>query len=137
MRWEKKKETKEAPDALVLTEQEYHSRTDDPFSFATSAILWALREFSCIFIGCSMKDQLMRRSLYRSLREREAALKAEKRTEEELPERLQRHYAVFLNAKTEGERFCRENDLESLGVTPLWVSDFDRDLPDKLEALAS
>lgn len=57
----------EAADSLVLSEAEYHQRMDHVSGFATTTMLWALREHVCVFIGCSMTDTLTRRSLIRAM----------------------------------------------------------------------
>jgi hypothetical protein len=119
----------EATDRLVLTEHEYHKRTDEAFSFAMTSTLWALRETVCVFVGCSMTDELMRRGLYRSRNERirDSCFEGKDLTSAE--KEALRHFAVlrFEDHKSELER-----DLRLLGVRPLWVHDFDRDLPQRI-----
>jgi hypothetical protein len=124
----------ETADKLILTETEYHDRTDDAYSFANSALLSALREFPCIFVGCSMADELMRRSLYRSLKERKDALRREGADNQE--KRWRRHYAVVKVCKRACVNTLRDRDLRMLGVNPLWVSNFEVDLPRRLERLS-
>jgi hypothetical protein len=125
--------TDEAADKLVLTEPEYHDRTDDPYNFANSSLLWALREFTCLFIGCSMTDELMRRSLYRSLKERTSALQAEGVKLEANEDKWRRHFAVApFDPSVNKVRDCY---FKMLGVKPLWVEDFHADLPKRLSQL--
>src|SRR5262245_55584557 len=124
----------EAADRLILTETEYHDRTDDAYSFANSALLWALREFSCLFVGCSMTDELMRRALYRSLKERKEALRRERADDKE--KRWRRHYAVVEACDRADVNTLRDRDLKMLGVNPLWVTDFRIDLPRRLKRLS-
>lgn len=124
----------ETKDSLILGEQDYHERTDDPYSFATSTTLWALREFTCLFVGCSMKDELMRRALFRAEREHERALRAETGSSTSHSE-LPRHYAVLEKTDDRQADFI-ERDLAVLGVRPVWVADFEDDLPRQLRALA-
>jgi hypothetical protein len=119
----------EAPDKIVLCEDDYHKWTDSPFGFGSTAVLHSLRELVCIFIGCSLKDELMRRSLSRARREFEAARKAEGRTES-----LPRHFAVCDRRRQDLDEWQRKS-LEILGVQPLWVVDFDHDLRCQLRRL--
>jgi len=137
----------EASDCLVLTETEYHRRTDERFGVAMTSQLWALRECVCVFVGCSMTDELMRRALYRSKEERCRALMAEeksktassacwnevseRRLKEKVHPRTIRHFAV-MRARNELRRRTISADLEMLGVRPLWVRDDFRDLPCRL-----
>jgi hypothetical protein len=119
----------EATDRLVLTEHEYHKRTDEAFNFAMTSTLWALRETVCVFVGCSMTDELMRRGLYRSRNERIRDSLFEGKNLTRAEEEALRHFAVL---RIEDHRDELERDLRLLGVRPLWVHDFDRDLPRRI-----
>jgi len=118
----------EATDRLVLTESEYHKRTDEQFNFAMTSTLWALRETVCVFVGCSMTDELMRRGLYRSRSERIRDSLSEGKKPARAEEEALRHFAVL---KIEDQSKF-ERDLELLGVRPLWVKDFAPDLPRRI-----
>ncbi len=138
----------EAVDMLVLDEAEYNGRTDEPYSFAMTSMLWALREAQCVFVGCSMTDELMRRTLYRSREERRKAYEAERSCEEGANEKkaaegVLRHFAVVPRQsdtcapQLSDEEMLIEADLERLGVRPLWVADFKKELPGRIRTLGS
>jgi hypothetical protein len=118
----------EAADQIVLCEDEYHQRTDDPHHFASTTMQWALREFVTVFVGCSMTDELMRRSLFRAKREMESASHAE---DSGLP---RRHFAVLRRPSDDGERLAREHDMKELGVIPLWLGHWN-ELPQRFRAI--
>jgi|SRR5215472_558424 len=124
----------EATDRLVFTEHEYHKRTDEAFNFAMTSTLWALRETVCVFVGCSMTDELMRRGLYRSRKERIRDSRYEGKDLISAEEEALRHFAVLPIEDHKGEL---ERDLRLLGVRPLWVHDFNRDLPRRILDLKS
>lgn len=86
--------SKETPDRLVFCEDEYTERSDNLLGFATTTILQSLREHTCIFVGCSMTDELMRRALLRNRKELVDALKAEEVIPEKWERKLRRHFAV-------------------------------------------
>jgi hypothetical protein len=126
----------DAPDRLVLTEQEYNDYTDDSLGFGTSAALQALRENVCVFVGCSMKDELMRRALRRWYRERIRSI-AEEHPESEpydVEKRWKRHFAVMERSIPKMEQAIH-TDLDLSGVYPLWVDNFDVDLVQRLTHL--
>lgn len=127
----------EAADHLVVTEQEHHDLTDDPLSFGNAAALRVLREAVCVFVGCSMTDELMRRTLRRWLREHVAALEAAPRPDkpEAAEDRVRRHFAVMLLRGSPEENDLLDADLCLSGVWPLWVQDFDEDLTGRLVGL--
>lgn len=126
----------EAADRLVLTEEDYLVRNDDPNGWASGVLHFVLREFPTIFIGCSMADQLIRRALYRTQREREADLKA-KYGEEVVPEKkLRRHFAVLrLDEKYPARNELRSAEFSQLGVWPLWVRNYHDELGGRLGRL--
>jgi len=125
----------DTPDKLVLTEAEYNSRTDDPYSFANASLLWAMREFNCIFIGCSMTDELMRRSLHRSFEEITTALQSEGKGPNEARKLARRHYAIIKAEHDENSNDLRKLDLSLLGVNTLWVKEW-TEIPKRLQALS-
>jgi SIR2-like domain len=117
----------DVPEALVLCEDEYHRRTDEPFSYAMTSMLSALREFVCVFVGCSMTDELMRRTLYRS------AIEHRKHRKVRAYEVKKWHFATVERKSEHLDRLI-ERDLSALGVQPLWVDSF-AELPVRLAAL--
>lgn len=62
--------SKNAPDAAVLTEQDYFEFFNDPMSLFNYTFMYLLREPPCLFIGLSMQDENIRRLLYFSRMER-------------------------------------------------------------------
>jgi len=94
-----------------------------------TSTLWALRETVCVFVGCSMTDELMRRGLYRSRNERIRDSLFEYKDLTSAEEEALCHFAVLRIEDHKGEL---ESDLRLLGVRPLWVHDFDRDLPRRI-----
>ncbi|HEU0079649.1 MAG TPA: SIR2 family protein [Longimicrobiaceae bacterium] len=54
----------EAPDVRVFTEQEYFDFFNRPTSIYNYTFLHLLREFPCLFIGLSLKDDNIRRLLH-------------------------------------------------------------------------
>ena len=123
----------EAADGLVLGEAEYLGRTDGPYTWANVMLHWAVREFSVIFVGCSMTDELVRRALHRSCLERMAHHTAKRSGKLESEETLRKHFAVMpLSGDDLVDRALNES-AATLGVWPLWVRDFDKDLPAKLQ----
>lgn len=129
----------EAAESLVLSEDEYHRRTDDPYNFATTSLLFYLQRATCIFVGCSMTDELMRRVLFRSKVELEKALVAERKGRQPTERQLLRHYAVVARSSSKNEMHYQEvlveRSLQLLGVRPLWVRRDYSDLPKRLEGL--
>ena len=118
-------------DSLILCEDDYHARTDDPYSFANTTMQWALRDFVCVFVGCSLDDELMRRALYRAKEEQRKALSSEYGRDAHPEE--PRHFAI-LKRDTDAELLAE--DLKLLQVGPLWINDFAGDeLPGRLERL--
>jgi hypothetical protein len=128
----------EAADGLVLTEAEYVARTDGPYAWANVTLHWAVRQFPVVFIGCSMTDDLIRRALHRSCRERTEDYSA-KKSGKPLKETVRRrHFAVTRLHKDNEVNQVRNQSAAALGLWPLWVEDYDRDLPTRLrEAVRS
>lgn len=126
----------EAADQIILCEDEYHRRTDDAHHFASATTQWALREFVTVFVGCSMTDDLMRRSLFRSKRELHAACEVEAK------EPRPHHFAVLCRKTDPAAQNACESDMQELGVIPLWLgkwadlSERFRKLGEHLDALS-
>jgi hypothetical protein len=117
----------EAADALVLTESDYVARTDGPYAWANVTLHWAVREFPVVFIGCSMTDDLIRRALLRSCRERSEDYSAKKSVEAaEITQR--RHFAVRRLHREDRVNRLWNQSAAVLGLWPLWVENYDKDL---------
>jgi hypothetical protein len=125
----------EAADRLVLTEIEYTERNDNPNNWAAITLHWVLREFPVVFVGCSMTDDLVRRALYRSRHERIADAKAESRPSRIEEAKRPKHFAV---CKWLEEKYIREalkKSFSLMDLYPLWVKDYDKQLPERLKQL--
>jgi hypothetical protein len=122
----------EAADGLVLTEAEYVARTDGPYAWANVTLHWAVREFPVVFVGCSMTDDLIRRALLRSCRERTEDYSAKKsgRLVKETVRR--RHFVVARLRKDDRINKLWNESAAVLGLWPLWVEDYEHDLPAKI-----
>jgi hypothetical protein len=127
----------ETPDRLILTDDEYLDRNDNPYSWASVMLHWALREYPVIFVGCSMSDELVRRALLRSRHERWRDLRAERSNRESREERWRRQYAVMKDPKDDAMKEAQNATLARLGVWPLWVSDYENDLLQRMQALGA
>lgn len=124
----------EAADGLVLTEADYVARTDDPYSWANVALHWAVREFPVVFMGCSMNDDLIRRALHRSCRERMKHYAAKKGGRPAGENVWRRHFVVMRVSGDKRVDRARNESAATLGLWPLWVKDYGRDLPARIGA---
>ncbi|MFQ6014387.1 MAG: SIR2 family protein [Anaerolineae bacterium] len=122
--------TKEAPDVLVFTEQEYFDFFNEPNSLFNYTFLYLLREHSCLFIGLSLNDDNIRRLLHYSRAEREHSFQREGVLQ---PDELEiiRHFAILSDRKAPEINHLTEASLKRLGTRVLWVSDFD-EIPERL-----
>lgn len=125
--------SKESPDRLVFTEQQYFDAVADANGFTNYTVLFLLREYRFLFIGLSMTDSNLRRSLHLSYRERVRELQAEGETPRKAHERACRHWALLKRGKTIPDE-ARERMLEALGVRVLWMRDHDS-IPGILRAI--
>ena len=117
--------TKEAPDAAVLTEQDYFDFFNQPTSLFNYTFLYLLREFPCCFIGLSMQDDNIRRLLHYSRLEQYQALRREGVDDPaKLRRELTRHFAVIRRTGQPAIDQAIGQSLSPLGVTVLWVTDF-------------
>lgn len=124
---------KEAPDAAVLTEQDYFDFFNEPTSLFNYTFLYLLREFSCVFIGLSMQDDNIRRLLHYSKMERLRAFMSEGMTTVGR-EKLIRHFAVLKrNGKVHVDKAI-EDTLFPLGTRVLWVDDY-AEIPIRMEGI--
>jgi SIR2-like domain len=115
------KDDKQIP--FVFTEAEYLDRNDDPYGWANITLHWALREFSIVFIGCSMTDELIGRALYRNCKQRVGNSKTLPRDAEKLH---RRHFAVVSRKNDVAYEKLLNETLARLGVWPLWVDNYDK-----------
>lgn len=125
----------EASDSFVLTEDEYLARNDNPYSWASVVLHWALREFPLVFIGCSMTDELVRRALRRSVRERVMHFQAERGDSPVKEHQWRRQFAITELHKDAAINDAVNLSLAFLGVWPLWVANFEGDLLRRLSEL--
>ena len=132
---EEKKQAREAPEAVVLTEQDYYDFFNEPNSMFNYTFLYLLREFSCLFIGLSMDDENIRRLLHYSKLERIRAL-AKKLGKSASPEKLReltlRHFAILARSEVQAVDRARQDTLRPLGVSVVWVDREFKGLPQVL-----
>jgi hypothetical protein len=116
---------KHAPDQLVLTEQDYFDRFNDPTSFSNYTLLHLLREHTAVFVGLSMHDQNLRRLLHYSVMERKMALQAERKASPgEIDLTVRRHVALLKHHEQRATDAAHEQTLAQLGVHIRWMSDY-------------
>jgi hypothetical protein len=116
----------EAPDAVVLTEQDYFDAFNNPTSMFNYTFLYLLREWQCLFVGLSMDDGNLRRLLHLSTRERLGGYHAEGITEARVAARAQRHFAILRQEGTTERNRAVEDALLMLGTRVLWVDQFEQ-----------
>jgi SIR2-like domain len=122
--------TKEAPDAVVLTEQDYFEFFNDPMSLFNYVFMYLLRESTCLFIGLSMYDENIRRMLHFSVKERVGGYEREGVPRPER-EKIIRHFAVLKKTGSPHVDAALEGSLLNLGTDVLWISGFD-EIPHRL-----
>ena len=122
----------EAPDQMVLTEQEYFDFFNRPTSLFNYTFLYLLREYPCLFIGLSMVDDNLRRLLHYSRVERESAYRSEGRVSRAKKDAI-RHFAVLLRKVYELDQLI-EGSLKNLGVTVLWVESYE-EIPERFKKM--
>jgi hypothetical protein len=112
--------SKEAPDSVILTEQDYFNFFNDPTSLFNYTFLYLLREATCLFVGLSMQDENIRRMLHLSKLERMRALEREGVLGSPARAKSLRHFAIL---KKEAPRVDKavEDSLLPLGTRVLWV----------------
>jgi hypothetical protein len=113
----------------VLSEYDYYNFYNEPTKIFTYTILSTLNQFSCLFIGMSMKDENIRRLLYYSKQERNSSRQVTNRSEETSP----RHFAILKREDASIEELLTKT-LSRLSVQPLWIRDFN-EIPSRLRAL--
>jgi hypothetical protein len=123
---------KEAPDQLVLTEQDYFEAFNNPTRIFNYTFLFLLREYTALFVGTSMNDQNLRRLLYYSNAERLEARRAASAAPHAYPQEetqqaqpVPRHIALLPRPQHSVVADAFEASLGALGVQVLWLnSDF-------------
>lgn len=127
--------SKNAPDAVVLTEQDYFDFFNQPTSLFNYTFLYLLREYPCLFIGLSMRDDNIRRLLHYSREEKFKALQAEgERNSAKIAHKLTPHFAVLKKKQQQAINKAIEQTLHALGVQTLWIDDFS-EIPPRLGEL--
>lgn len=110
---------------IVFSEDSYHDQFVDPFSWSNLTQLNKFTQNTCLFVGLSMTDPNLRRLLDVAIR-RDGDTGA-------------RHYAVLKrnsdSSKNRMMESLREQDAASLGVSILWVDEFE-DIPKLIRSLA-
>ncbi|MEU4295682.1 SIR2 family protein [Kribbella sp. NPDC026596] len=127
---------KNAPDQMVLTEQDYFDAFNDPTRLFNYTFLHLLREHSAVFVGLSMQDENLRRLLHYSKMERRRALVAEGMAASRIRRRVVRHVALMLRSPDPDITRAYELTFTPLGVRVLWLRSHD-EIPDYLEAVYS
>ncbi|MHB9146803.1 MAG: SIR2 family protein [Symbiobacteriia bacterium] len=124
--------TKAHREALILSEDAYHSQFTDPYSWQTITQLSLLRDKVCLFVGFSMTDPNQRRLLEILQRKRPGV----------------RHYALMrdntaaspqaslrvIQPSVSVLRGLEEASLLGLGVQAIWVRNF-TDIPNLLGSI--
>ena len=123
---------KEAPDALVFTEQEYFDFFNRPNSLFNYTFLYLLREYPCLFVGLSMQDSNIRRLLHYSAIERAQGYKLTGRTAD--GKKSLRHFAILKKFQLPDVGDQVEESLARLGTRVNWVEDH-AEIPDHLATI--
>ncbi len=109
---------------IVFSEDSYHDQFIDPFSWSNLTQLNKFTQNTCLFVGLSMTDPNLRRLLDVAMRRDGQGGK--------------RHFAILKrsidSSKNRLMESLREQDAASLGITIIWVDDFD-DIPVLIRAL--
>jgi len=92
---------------IVFSEQEYHKLYSDPYCWANLVQINLLMNYSVLFVGVSLTDPNLRRLV-------DSASKLTTHP----------HFAIFKEKESAVYTTSMENDLKSLGIKPVWVSDY-------------
>lgn len=95
---------------LVITEEDYYRTFYNLLGFSNVVAVSFLRQFPCVFVGCSMQDRNIRRILYHLRRERIGA------------STVCQHFAI-LPSRQQGEQDFYDAVLASFGVTAICLDD--------------
>jgi len=121
-----------APEELVMTEQQYFDFFNRPTTVFNYTFLYLLREYNCLFIGMSMRDDNIRRLLHYSTFERRGT-KGTVKQGVPLKTAL-RHFAILRHPGRGHLDKLTETSLQGLGTRVLWVRDFS-EIPARLGSL--
>jgi hypothetical protein len=124
--------TPQQKQALVFSEEAYHSQFVDPYLWTNIRQLTMLRNNVCLFVGCSMTDPNVRRLLEITHNKKQTI----------------RHYAILHNHWADEEaklstglkplakimKGLEENSLNKLGVFPIWIDNYD-EIPEILRKI--
>jgi hypothetical protein len=127
-----KSEETSAPEQLVMTEQQYFDFFNRPNSVFNYTFLYLLREYNCLFIGMSMRDDNIRRLLHYSTSERRGYKQTVK--EGVAPKTALRHFAILRRSGHGNLDKLTETSLRGIGTRVLWVRDFS-EIPARLRSL--
>jgi SIR2-like domain len=118
---------REAPDAVVLTEQDYFNFFGDPTSLFNYTFLYLLREWPCLFVGLSMRDENIRRLLHVSTTERVRGMKNAGWKRDRIDREALRHFAILRRSdasRSDDADHAFEASLRPLGTSVLWIDDY-------------
>lgn len=110
---------------LTITEHEYYDFFNSTTGLFTYTFLFLLREYRCLFLGMSMRDDNVRRLLHYSTQERLRGDLDEGRADKEAQERSIRHFALLRRSGSDKVDELTAGSLASLGAVPLWIDDYD------------
>lgn len=118
---------------LIFSEEDYHKVYRDSYSWSNLAQLNALRESTCLFIGCSLKDPNLRRLLDVASRREESP----------------RHFAFLVKEEKKNIKGSMNKDIlkiyqklddnirkayySELGLNIIWIEDY-KEIPDILNS---
>ncbi|SRR6266540_6785306 len=127
LRFDEKAEdlSKNAPDAVVLTEQDYFDFFGDPTSLFNYTFLYLLREWSCLFVGLSMQDENIRRLLHFSYEEWVRGFENEGLMPDVARQKSLRHFAILPLIDVPRAHRAVEDSLRRLGTSVLWIKDYE------------
>lgn len=108
---------------VVITENDFFDVFGESVGAHKYTVLYLLREFTCVFVGLSLRDDNLRQLLHYSRRERMEAIG------DRVPERyrdhaLNRHFAVLQRDETRVDESIARG-LKRLGVTPIWIDAYE------------
>ena len=115
--------SRESPDRLILTEQQYFDVVANVHGFVNYTLLHLLREYRFLFIWLSMSDPNLRRALHLSYRERVRELRDEGNRLDDAEKRSTRHWAVMREEAPEVNS-ATATLLRVIGVEPIWVKGY-------------
>lgn len=118
---------------LIFSEEDYHRVYRDSYSWSNLAQLSALRENTCLFIGCSLKDPNLRRLLDVAARNGEsprhfAFLKREETVKKKSDAAA---YKDVLDLYQKIDNNIKTAYYKTLGLNIIWIDDY-KEIPDIL-----